>query len=149
MLAASPSNRSPSVGLTVVDSMAGRRIKAFASYAQAFREKPQSQGVSEASEAVSRRRPVLADRRHHLAVPTVLPLHVDRDQSMRRGHQQQDVENQPENQAKHDQQQIEDRRKRLSVQEQPERRQQGGKNVDHSKPSCGWRGAYQRYAGFR
>ena len=28
------------VGLTVVDSMAIRRIKAFASYAQAFREKP-------------------------------------------------------------------------------------------------------------
>src|SRR6185312_9004105 len=47
MLSASPSNRSPSVGLTVVDIMAGRRIKAFASYAQAFREKPQSQGVSE------------------------------------------------------------------------------------------------------
>src|SRR5437868_12802507 len=47
MLSASPSNRSPSVGLTVVDSMAGHRIKAFASYAQAFREKPQSQGVSD------------------------------------------------------------------------------------------------------
>src|ERR1044072_2880856 len=46
MLSASPSNRSPSVGLTVVDSMAGRRIKAFARYAQAFREKLQSQGVS-------------------------------------------------------------------------------------------------------
>jgi hypothetical protein len=34
------------VGLTVVDSMAERRIKAFACYAQPFREKPQSQGVS-------------------------------------------------------------------------------------------------------
>src|SRR5829696_3688180 len=49
MLSASPSNRSPSVGLTVVDSMAGRRIKGFAGYAQAFREKPQSQGVSDGS----------------------------------------------------------------------------------------------------
>jgi hypothetical protein len=39
MLPASPSNRSPSVGLTVVDSMAGRRIKAFGRFAQAFREK--------------------------------------------------------------------------------------------------------------
>jgi len=28
------------MGLTVVDIMAGRRIKAFASYAQAFQEKP-------------------------------------------------------------------------------------------------------------
>jgi hypothetical protein len=40
MLSASPSNRSPSAGLTVVDSMAARRIKAFASYAQAFQEMP-------------------------------------------------------------------------------------------------------------
>src|SRR3979490_37532 len=35
---ASPANRSPSVGLAVVDSMAGCRIKAFASHAQAFRQ---------------------------------------------------------------------------------------------------------------
>jgi hypothetical protein len=33
-------SKRPSVGLTVVDSMAFRRIKAFASHAQAFREKP-------------------------------------------------------------------------------------------------------------
>ncbi|MGY4418040.1 hypothetical protein ACVWY2_000465 [Bradyrhizobium sp. JR6.1] len=38
---------------------------------------------------------------------------------------------QPENRAKHDQDQIEDGRKRLSVQEQPDRRQQNGKDVDH------------------
>src|SRR6476619_2781815 len=132
MLSASPSNRSPSVGLTVVDSMAGSRIKGFASYAQAFREKPQSQRVRDGLGAISRRRAVLADRLHHLAVPAVLPLHVNRDQRMRRGHQQQDVENQPENQAKYDQDQVEDRRKRLPVQEQSERRQQGGKNVDHA-----------------
>src|SRR6476660_4834824 len=67
-------------------------------------------------------------------MPTVLPPHVDRDQRMRRGHQQQHMENQSENQAKHDQDQVEDRRKRLPVQQQPERRQQGGKNVDHSGP---------------
>src|SRR5829696_2781409 len=47
MLSASPSNRSPSVGLTVVDSMAGRRIKGVASYAQAFQEQLQPQGVSD------------------------------------------------------------------------------------------------------
>ena len=45
MLPASPSNRSPSVGLTVVDSMAGDRIKAFGRYAQAFPEKPVVKGV--------------------------------------------------------------------------------------------------------
>src|SRR5215212_1929836 len=131
MLSASPSNRSPSVGLTVVDSMPERRIKGFASYAQAFREKPQSQRVS-TSGTIARRRAVLADRLYHLAVPPVLPLHVNRDQRMRRGHQQQDVENQPENQAKHDQDQVEDRRKRLPVQQQPERRQQGSKQIDHA-----------------
>src|SRR5215208_5101145 len=79
MLSASPSNRSPSVGLTAV-----------------------------------------------------VPLHMDRNQRMRRGHQQQDMENQPENQAEHDQDQVEDRRKRLPVQEQPERRQQGSKQIDHA-----------------
>src|ERR1700737_395008 len=36
---ASSSNRSPSVGLAVVDSMAGCQIKALASHAQAFRER--------------------------------------------------------------------------------------------------------------
>ena len=75
---------------------------------------------------IARRWPVLPDRRHHLPVPALLALHVHRDHRVRRRHQQQDVENQPENRAKHDQEQIEDRRKRLSVQEQPERRQQGG-----------------------
>src|SRR6185437_4492837 len=98
MLSASPSNRSPSVGLTVVDSMTEHRIKAFASYAQAFREKPQSQGVSAPLGPVPQRRAVLTDRLHHLAVPAVLPLHVNHDQRVRRGHQQQDMENQPENQ---------------------------------------------------
>ena len=49
-------------------------------------------------------------------------------------HQQQDVENQPENQAKYDQDQVEDRRKWLPIQEQPERRQQGCENVDHLGP---------------
>jgi len=41
---------------------------------------------------------------------------------MRRRHQQQDVKKQPENHAKDDQDQVENRCKRLPVQEQPERR---------------------------
>src|SRR5260370_891734 len=77
---------------------------------------------------------VPADRLHHLPVPAVFSLHVDRDHRVRRGHQQQDVENQPEKRAKHHQDQVEDRRKGLPVQEQPERRQQSGQQVDHRKP---------------
>jgi hypothetical protein len=41
------------------------------------------------------------------------------------------MENQPENRAKHDQDQIEDGREWLPVQQQADRRQQGGKDVDH------------------
>jgi len=47
------------------------------------------------------------------------------DQRVRRWHQQQDVKKQPENHAKGDQEQVEDRLKRLPVHEQPKRRQQG------------------------
>src|SRR5258708_4384975 len=120
--------------LTAVDSMAGRRIKAFASHAQAFWDLSEDNPVSAALARITRRRAVLADRLDHLPVPAVLPLHMHRNDRMRRGHQQQDVENQPENRAKHDQDQVEDRRKRLSVQEQPERRQQSGQQVNHRKP---------------
>ena len=72
-----------------------------------------------ASARITRRRAVLADRLHHLPVPALLAFHVNRDHRMGRGHQQQDVENQPENQTKHDQDQVEDRRKRLPVHQQP------------------------------
>ena len=50
---------------------------------------------------VTRRRPVLADRLHHLAMPAVLPFHVHNNERMSRRHQQQDVKNQSENHAKH------------------------------------------------
>jgi len=70
-------------------------------------------------------------------VPALFPLHVDRDYRMRRRHQPQDVKNQPENRAKHDQDQIENRRKGLPVQKQPERRQQGSEDVDHRQISGG------------
>jgi hypothetical protein len=49
---------------------------------------------------------VLTDRLHDLPVPAVFPLHVYGDQRMCRGYQQQDVENQAENQAKHDQNRL-------------------------------------------
>jgi hypothetical protein len=60
---------------------------------------------------------VLPDRLHHLAVTALLPFHMNQDDRMRRRRQQQNVENQPENRAKHDQDEIEDRRKRLPVQQ--------------------------------
>ena len=66
---------------------------------------------------------MLADRLDHFPMPALFPFHMNRDHRVRRWHQQQDVKNQPENRAKHDQDQIEDRRERLPVQEQPERRQ--------------------------
>src|SRR6267142_5662930 len=93
---------SPSVGLAVVDSMAARRIKAFASHAQAFREPPR---VCCASARITPRRAVLADGLDHLAVPSLFPLPLNRDQRMRRRNQQQDVKKQSENRAKHDQEQ--------------------------------------------
>src|SRR5216684_5427842 len=108
---ASPSNR-PSVGLAVVDSMESWRIKAFASHAQAFRKLGQR---TPASARITRRRAVLADRLHHLPMPALFPFHMYRDHCMRRGHQQQDVKNQPENHAKRNQEQVENRRKWLPV----------------------------------
>jgi hypothetical protein len=78
------------------------------------------------------------DRLNHLPVPSVFPLHVNGDQRVRRGYQQQNVENQAENKAKHDQNEIEDCRKRLPVQQQPKRRQQGGQDVNHDKTSGVW-----------
>src|ERR1700736_4694298 len=88
-------------------------------------------------ERITRWRPVPADRLHHFPVPPLFPFHMDRDHRMGRGHQQQDVKNQPENPAKHDQDQVEDRRKRLPVQEQPQRRQQDSEDVDHRLISGG------------
>lgn len=86
---------------------------------------------------------MLADRLHHLPVPALFPFHMNRDYGVRRGHQQQDVKKQPENHAKYDQDQIENRRKRLPVQKQPKRRQQDGEDVDHIRISGG--GAAQEY----
>ena len=70
-----------------------------------------------------------------VTVPAGFPLHIDREYRMRRGHQQQDVENQPEKRAKYDQDQVENRRKRLPVEQQAERRQQGSNYVNHHRIS--------------
>jgi hypothetical protein len=81
----------------VVDSMAGCRIKAFASHAQGFdagsRALPVSADspVSAASARITRRRAVLAARLHHFPMPALLPFHVHRDRRLPRLHQPQDV----------------------------------------------------------
>src|SRR5260370_32705634 len=103
MLSASPSNRGPSVGLTAVDSMAGGRIKALCT--GLFRKAPGPRDPGSAR--ITRRRAVLADRVYYLAVPALFPLHVNRDDRVRRRHQQENVKNQPEDHAKHDQDQVE------------------------------------------
>jgi hypothetical protein len=65
---------------------------------------------------------VPADRLHHFPVTPLLLLHMDRDESVRRRDQEKDMKNQPEKQAKDDQDQVEERRKRLPVEEQTDRR---------------------------
>jgi hypothetical protein len=72
-----------------------------------------------------------ADRVNHLSMHPLFPFHMNCDHRMRRRHQQQGVENQPEDQANDDQDQIENRGKWLPVQEQPKRRYQRSKDVDH------------------
>src|SRR5438045_3708974 len=75
-----------------------------------------------ASARMSGRRAMPADRVNHLSMHPLFPFHMNCDHRMRRRHQQQRVENQPEDQANDDQDQIENRGKWLPVQEQPKRR---------------------------
>src|SRR5882762_323455 len=81
-----------------------------------------------------RRRAVALDRVDELAVLAVLAFHVDRDDAVDRGHEEEDRKEPAEDQAEHDQHNVEDRRKRLPVEQQPERRQQSSENVDHLLP---------------
>jgi hypothetical protein len=78
---------------------------------------------------------VPADRLDHFPVHALFPLHMDRNHGMGRRHQQQNVKNQPENQAKHHQDHVENRRKWLPVQQQADRRQQRGKDINDRRIS--------------
>ena len=78
------------------------------------------------------RNAVAFDRLHDLAMLPVLALHMHSDHTVNRRHKEQRGEEPPEDQAEHDHGDIEDRRKRLTVEQQPERRQQRSQNVDHS-----------------
>jgi hypothetical protein len=66
-----------------------------------------------------------------LAVHALFPFHMDSDHRVRRWHQQQWMENQPENQANDNQHHVKDRRERLPVQEQSDRGYQHSEDVDH------------------
>ncbi len=70
---------------------------------------------------------MLANCLHHLTVPALFSLRMHSNNRVRRRHQQQNMKDQPENRAKHDQDHIENRGKRLTVQQQAQRRQQDGK----------------------
>ena len=80
------------------------------------------------------RRAVLADRVDDLAVLAVLALRGHRKHRVQRGDEEQHRECQPEDEARHDQDEIEDRRERLPVQQQSERRQEDRKQIDHRRP---------------
>jgi hypothetical protein len=49
----------------------------------------------------------------------------------KRRHEQERVDEQPEDEARHNQREIDDGRDRLAVEQQAERRQQDGEDVDH------------------
>ena len=73
--------------------------------------------------APTRRRAVLATGVDDLAMRAVLARRVDRDDGVRRRHQPQHREGQAEQQARHDQHEVEYRRENLAVEQQRQRRQ--------------------------
>src|SRR5258707_1380722 len=83
----------------------------------------------------TRRWPVPLDRVHHLPVPAVLALHVDRNDGVQRRNEEGDGKDKPEQDAGHDEDEIEDGRKGLAVQQEAERRKQNCKNIDHRPAS--------------
>jgi len=134
MQLASPSNRSPSAGLAVVDSM-GRlpNQKRLPAMHRLFRQ-PAASTLAPAkitrfrnvSAGKTRRPAVPADRLHHLPVHALFPFHMNGDQRVRRWHQQQDVKKTARKSRKRQSgNRLKIAEKRLPVHEQPKRRQQG------------------------
>src|SRR5262249_50048325 len=83
------------------------------------------------SARIARWRAILADRPHHLPGAPFLPLHMDGDHRMRRGHQQPDVEKTAEKRTKDDHEKEEERLKAQPDEKKPERRQQCSQEVNH------------------
>src|SRR5207302_5345533 len=76
-------------------------------------------------------RPVALDGVDDLAVPALLALHVHGNHGMDRRKEPQHVEYEPENQAWHDQNEVEQRREGLPVEQETERRQERSDEVEH------------------
>jgi hypothetical protein len=79
------------------------------------------------------RRTVPLDRIHQLSVPAVLAFHVHGDDGVQRRNQQQHVEDQSEDKARHDEDEVQDGRERLPVEQKGERWKEGRQNVDDRK----------------
>jgi hypothetical protein len=71
------------------------------------------------------------DRLDDLAMLAVFPFHVHRDHGVDRRQQEQHRKDPAEQETEHDQHDAEHGRERLSVEQQAERRQQSGQDVDH------------------
>ena len=63
------------------------------------------------------RRTVPLDRGHDFAVTALIPLHAHRDDRVQRRQQQQRMEDEPKDQAQHEEHQVEDGRERLAVEQ--------------------------------
>src|SRR5437868_11517043 len=74
---------------------------------------------------------MLANGLDDLTMLAIFAVVIDRDDGVRRRHQQQYVEDQAEEQAWHDQHEVEYRREKLAVEQQRQRRNEDGENVDH------------------
>src|SRR5690242_6428690 len=61
----------------------------------------------------------------------LLALHVDHEHGIDRRHQPKRMKDEAEDEARHDQEEIEDRVERLAVQQEPERRQKDREQMDH------------------
>src|SRR5215470_11366639 len=71
------------------------------------------------------------DRAHQLAVLAILALNVDRNDGVQGRNHEKDGEDEPEKKAGHDQDDVEDGRERLAVQQEGERRNENCEQVDH------------------
>lgn len=135
----------PIGGLTVLDSMAGQiLIKAFASHTQAF-TRPRISTLA----PIAGQRIALADRRNHLAVPALLPLHMDRDDRVRRRTQQEDGKTARKSHKTRSGRSLKSAENGCPFRSSSTGAQQGSKNVDHRPISKRRRDTYQHYAGFR
>jgi EmrB/QacA subfamily drug resistance transporter len=74
---------------------------------------------------------VSPDRLDDLAMAPILTLHRDGNDGVQRRNDQQEVNGKPENQAGYEDNEIEQRRERLAIDQETNRRQQRCKNVDH------------------